>query len=182
MEGYQRSFWYDETSVPWRAPSPNLPDLNSAMVYPGIAILEFLNLSVGRGTEAPFGIVGAPYLDGEHLREHLQERGFAGVRIEAWQFVPKKSRFQGETCGGVRLWVTDRDQCDPLAIAAAMGQYLYLQHPEESGFEEKMNVLVRNPAAIDAIKKDGNLQLEGERESTELTDFLRRRDRWLFYK
>jgi uncharacterized protein YbbC (DUF1343 family) len=108
MEGWTRTMWFDETGLPWVIPSPNMPTLDTAAVYPGLVALEGTNVSEGRGTTRPFELFGAPWIDGNELAAKLNALALPGVRFrEAW-FTPSFSKFQGELCGGCQLHVTDR--------------------------------------------------------------------------
>lgn len=108
MEGWSRSMWFDETGLPWVIPSPNMPTLDTATVYPGLVALEGTNLSEGRGTTRPFECFGAPWIDGHALAARLNALNLPGVRFrEAW-FTPYFSKFQGQLCGGCQIHVTDR--------------------------------------------------------------------------
>jgi uncharacterized protein YbbC (DUF1343 family) len=108
MEGWRREMWFDETGLPWVIPSPNMPTLDTATVYPGLVALEGTNLSEGRGTTRPFELFGAPWIDGYALAAKLNALGLPGVRFrEAW-FTPSFSKFGGELCGGCQIHVTDR--------------------------------------------------------------------------
>jgi uncharacterized protein YbbC (DUF1343 family) len=126
MEGWERSMWLDETSLMWINPSPNMRSLNEATLYPGIGLLETTNVSVGRGTDTPFEVVGAPWIDGQQLAEHLNNERIAGVRFVPIRFTPKSSVFKGEECGGVNIIITERSRFRPvftgLEIAVALRQ------------------------------------------------------------
>jgi len=109
MEGWKREMWFDETGLPWVIPSPNMPTLDTAAVYPGLVALEGTNLSEGRGTTKPFELFGAPWIDGNELAKTLNGLSLSGVRFrEAW-FTPSFSKFQGQLCGGCQVHVTDRE-------------------------------------------------------------------------
>ena len=109
--------WFDDTGLPWIIPSPNMPTLDTATVYPGLVALEGTNLSEGRGTTKPFEFFGAPWIDGFDLAKTLNGLGLPGVRFrEAW-FTPSFSKFQGELCGGCQVHVTDRAAFRPFATA-----------------------------------------------------------------
>lgn len=109
MDGWKRTMWFDETSLPWVPPSPNMPTLDTATVYPGQVSLEGTNISEGRGTTRPFETFGAPWIDGHELAVRLNALGLPGVIFrEAW-FTPTFSKFQGQLCGGCQLHVTDRN-------------------------------------------------------------------------
>lgn len=121
MEGWQRSLWYDETDLPWIAPSPNMKTIETAIVYPGFCLLEGTNLSEGRGTEAPFIQFGAPWIKAQAYAQALQKLQLPGVRFEPVQFTPKpipgvasNPKYAGELCQGVRLVLTDRNQFKPI--------------------------------------------------------------------
>lgn len=122
LEGWTRDRWFDETGLPWIPPSPNLPSLASATHYPGTCLFEGTRLSVGRGTEAPFQQVGAPWLDAPLLAERLNGLALAGVRFEAVQFTPREpgdGKYGGVEVAGVRWVLTDREAYDPTVAAAA---------------------------------------------------------------
>jgi len=109
MEGWKRVMWYDETGFPWVIPSPNMPTLETATVYPGQVFLEGTNVSEGRGTTKPFELFGAPWIDGCRLTEELNRLNLPGVKFrEAW-FTPTFSKFKGELCGGTQIHVVDRN-------------------------------------------------------------------------
>lgn len=110
MENWARDEWFDETSLPWVLPSPNLPTLDSATVYPGQVIIEGTNLSEGRGTTKPFEFFGAPWIDGYVLAQKLNALKLPGVKFREVYFTPTFSKFSGEQCGGCQLHVTDRNQ------------------------------------------------------------------------
>jgi uncharacterized protein YbbC (DUF1343 family) len=113
MEGWEREMWYDETNLPWVIPSPNMPTLATATVYPGQVFLEGTNVSEGRGTTKPFELFGAPWIDGLRLIEDLNRLNLPGVKFrEAW-FTPTFSKFRGELCGGAQIHVVDRKAYRP---------------------------------------------------------------------
>jgi uncharacterized protein YbbC (DUF1343 family) len=115
MENWHRGEWFDETSLPWVAPSPNLPTLDSTAVYPGQVLLEGTDLSEGRGTTRPFEIFGAPWIDGFTLAKALNNLKLPGVKFRETWFTPAFSKFQGQLCGGCQMHVTDRNAFQPLA-------------------------------------------------------------------
>ncbi len=126
MENWSRDEWFDETSLPWVIPSPNLPALDSATVYPGEVIFEGTNLSEGRGTTKPFEMFGAPWIDGFVLAKKLNELNLPGVKFREVYFTPTFSKFSGEQCGGCQLHVMDRNAYNSvnttLAILATVKQ------------------------------------------------------------
>lgn len=115
MENWRRDEWFDETGLPWTLPSPNLPTVEAATVYPGQVILEGSNLSEGRGTTKPFEFFGAPWIDGLVLARQLNTLNLPGVKFREVYFTPTFSKFKGELCGGCQLYVTDRERYQSIA-------------------------------------------------------------------
>lgn len=109
MEGWQRGMWYDDTGLPWVMPSPNMPTLDTAIVYPGMCLLEGTNLSEARGTTRPFELFGAPWIDGDALAKELNQTGLPGVHFRVASFAPKFQKHAGTVCRGAQIHVTDRD-------------------------------------------------------------------------
>lgn len=115
MRGWSRQMWFDETGLSWVMPSPNMPTLETAIVYPGMCLLEGTNVSEGRGTTRPFELFGAPWIDAEQLARELNAQKLAGVFFRAAYFQPTFNKFAGELCGGAQLHVLDRDSFQPFA-------------------------------------------------------------------
>jgi uncharacterized protein YbbC (DUF1343 family) len=116
MEGWQRSMWFDQTGLPWVPPSPAMPKLETATVYPGLCLLEGTNVSEGRGTATPFESVGAPWIDAYPLASALNDLALPGVRFRPVYFVPSSNKYVGQTCQGVYVHVTDRQAFRPLSV------------------------------------------------------------------
>jgi len=136
MEGWQRTMWYDQTSLPWVLPSPNIPTLDAATVYPGQVLLEGTNVSEGRGTTRPFELFGAPWIDGFELAKNLNGLELAGVAFrEAW-FTPTFSKFQGKICGGAELHVVDRTRYRPLATTLNIIKTIRDMYPQDFQFHK----------------------------------------------
>jgi uncharacterized protein YbbC (DUF1343 family) len=134
MEGWTRDLWFDETGLPWIAPSPNMPSLESATHYPGTCLFEGTSLSVGRGTDSPFQHVGAPWLDAPTVVARLNALGLPGARFEATTFTPRDpgdGKFGGEEVAGIRFVATDREAYDPTVAAIAALIEIRRAHPEE---------------------------------------------------
>jgi uncharacterized protein YbbC (DUF1343 family)/CubicO group peptidase (beta-lactamase class C family) len=149
-ENWKRSQWYDETGLPWVNPSPNMRSLEAAALYPGIGMLEFTNLSVGRGTDAPFLVVGAPWVDEAALARDLSSAGLAGVRVTAVRFTPTASKFENQLCRGVRFIITDREALDSIALGSALASSLCRRHAAD--FDTRnLNKLLLHKASADAI-------------------------------
>jgi uncharacterized protein YbbC (DUF1343 family) len=119
-EGWQRDMLFEETGLPWVLPSPNMPTVDTALVYPGQCLLEGTNLSEGRGTTRPFELCGAPWICPDELAERLEEAQLPGVRFRAACFRPTFHKFAGQDCGGVQLHVTDRWEFQPVRTGLAV--------------------------------------------------------------
>jgi len=120
MEGYDRRMWFDQTGLPWVMPSPNMPTLDTATVYPGICLLEGTNLSEGRGTTRPFEIFGAPFIDPERLLRTLTTFRLPGVVFRAVHFQPTFHKYKGRLCGGAQIHITDRNRFKPFKTGVAI--------------------------------------------------------------
>lgn len=142
-EGWRREDGYWKTRLPWHRPSPNLASATSALLYPGVALLENTNVSVGRGTDAPFLLIGAPWVDGERLARALRAQNHPGVRFEATLFTPRASTYAGHVLGGVRVHVDDPAAVRPVRVG--LGLALALAELAPSMFEPKgLSVLLVN--------------------------------------
>ncbi|TAN39297.1 MAG: DUF1343 domain-containing protein [Nitrospirae bacterium] len=130
MKGYSRTDWYDETGLTWVNPSPNLRSMTGAVLYPGVALLEGANVSVGRGTETPFELVGAPWIDPEKLSSFLAGRSISGVRFVPVAFTPKSSTYEKKPCRGVRVVLEDRNLLDPVLLGIEMVSALRKLYPD----------------------------------------------------
>ncbi|HEX8281162.1 MAG TPA: DUF1343 domain-containing protein [Chthoniobacterales bacterium] len=124
MTGWQREMWADDNGLPWVMPSPNMPTLETALVYPGMCLLEGTNISEGRGTTRPFEIFGAPFIEADDLARTLNAAGLPGVYFRENYFQPTFHKFAGELCGGAQLHVTDRDAFRPLETALTIIRHL----------------------------------------------------------
>ena len=131
MEGWKREFHFPETGLPWAMPSPNIPVYDTALVYPGMCLLEATNLSEGRGTTRPFEIFGAPWLDGWKLAESLNQLQLPGVYFRPIQFMPTFHKHANQICEGCFIHVTDRETFRPVRTTLALLQEVIRQQPEK---------------------------------------------------
>jgi uncharacterized protein YbbC (DUF1343 family) len=129
LEGWRRQMFYDETGLPWVIPSPNLPTLDSTIVYPGAVLFEGTMLSEGRGTTRPFELIGAPWIDGERLSTAMNARRFPGVHFRPTAFEPTFQKHARQTCGGCQLHVTDRIAFEPVCVAVELIAEFRRQNP-----------------------------------------------------
>ena len=117
MYGWKRGMWYDQTGLPWVPPSPNMPTVETATMYPGTCLIEGTNLSEGRGTTKPFEWIGAPWIDSERWADRLNNLDLPGTRFRPIHFTPTFSKYANQECHGVQIHVTDRNQCKPVDVA-----------------------------------------------------------------
>ena len=151
MRGYERSHWYDETGLLWVSPSPNLQTLTEAVLYPGVAMVEGANVSVGRGTMTPFEIFGAPWMNAEELASYLNDRNFQGVRFIPVDFKPKSSLFKNHLCHGVRIVVLNRQMLDSPALGIEIASALYRLYPKDFQIDKTLG-LIGSRKVLQAIK------------------------------
>ena len=138
MRGYRRGMWYDETGLPWVPPSPNMPTLTTATLYPGLCLFEGTNMSEGRGTTTPFEYIGAPWCDGERSAELLNDSQMPGVRFRPVVFTPapatETTKHAKQTCGGVAIHITDRAEFRPIETALQMLSMLTTEYRDDFEF------------------------------------------------
>ncbi len=129
MRGWERAMWFDQTGLQWVMPSPNMPTLETATVYPGMCLLEGTNISEGRGTTRPFEIFGAPFIDAEIFCHEMNSARLSGIYFRETYFRPTFHKFAGELCAGAQLHVTDRDQFQPFATGIEIIRRLRKLYP-----------------------------------------------------
>ena len=176
VRGWQRSMWQDEAGLPWINTSPNMRSVAAAGLYPGIGLLERA-LSVGRGTATPFEIFGAPYIDENVLSRELTAMSLPGVTFAPVRFTPDASVHKGESCGGVRMTITDRQALRAVDVGIAAATILQRLYPTQFD-AEKMMFLLRHRATLDAIKAGKSL---AEIKALWPSDFEARRAKYLLY-
>ena len=181
MERWRRAMWFDGTGQTWINPSPNMRSLTQATLYPGVGLLETTNVSVGRGTDTPFEMVGAPWIDGARLASYLNERRIAGVRFVPVRFTPHASVFQGEECGGINLVVTDRSQLRPVYVGIEIAAALYRLHPDAWQIE-KYGRLLANADTLERLKRGESPEQIALSWQPRLEEFRRARARALIYR
>ena len=136
MRGWRRNMWFDETGLAWIPPSPAMPTLDTAIVYPGTCLLEGTNLSEGRGTTSPFEFAGAPWVDGPAFSEALNHAKLPGVYFDIAEFTPTHSKYAGEICSGVRVRVADRERFLPVLTGIKITELAHRLWPGEMSFCE----------------------------------------------
>jgi uncharacterized protein YbbC (DUF1343 family) len=131
MKNWQRAMWFDQTGLPWLMPSPNMPTLDTATVYPGMCLLEGTNISEGRGTTRPFEIFGAPFIETELLCRELNHLKLPGVFFRENYFQPTFHKFAGELCGGAQLHILDREKFQPFLTGVEIIKCIHKNYPEQ---------------------------------------------------
>ncbi len=181
MEGWQRGDWLDSTGLEWVNSSPNLRSLTQATLYPGVAMIEGTNVSVGRGTDTPFEVVGAPWIKGRELAAYLNGRTIQSVRFVPIVFTPSSSNFAGEKCEGVNLIVLDRNTLDAPELGIELAAALHKFYPTDFKLEKMADLLV-NQAVFDAIAAGKDPRRIAEEWQERLDEFVHLREKYLLYK
>jgi uncharacterized protein YbbC (DUF1343 family)/CubicO group peptidase (beta-lactamase class C family) len=180
MEGWMRGDWFDSTGQMWINPSPNMRNLTEASLYTGIGMIEGTNVSVGRGTDTPFEVVGAPWIDSMIFSRYLNARQIDGVRFVPVNFTPAASTYANQRCGGVNIVITNRDSLDApelgLEIASALN-YLYPKQYEVTMLEG----LMRNKSSLDAIVAGEDPRRIAEAWQDAVSAFISERKKYLLY-
>jgi uncharacterized protein YbbC (DUF1343 family) len=182
LENWQRTQWFDETGLTWVNPSPNIRNQMQALLYAGVGLLEATNLSVGRGTEMPFEVIGAPWItDPQVLADAMNARGLAGVQFHPAFFTPTSSVHAGRQVGGVRLEVTDRDAFRAVPVGLGLGRELMDRYPGNFRPAAIQNLLVNRSTMWSMLRGDPFARLLGWADSAR-DGFLQRRAPYLLYK
>jgi len=180
LENWSRHTYFDETDLPWTNPSPNMRNLKQAILYPGVGLLESA-LSVGRGTDTPFEVVGAPYIDDVKLAAELNRAALPGVGFVPIRFTPTYSVHQGKECGGVYIMLNDRKTCNVVDVGLLIMKTAYRLYPKDFPVEKPKNLLL-HAATLNAVKEDKSLDDIRASWKMDLVDFQQRRERYLLYK
>jgi uncharacterized protein YbbC (DUF1343 family) len=182
MRGWERDMWYDDTLLPWVIPSPNMPTLKTAMVYPGQVYLEGTNVSEGRGTTKPFELFGAPWIEANHLTCILNALNLPGVKFrEAW-FKPVMSKYKGKLCGGSQIHITNKDSFKPFQCTLWIIKTIREEYPEYFRFHEEYfdKIMGTDQIRRDLIKGT-SIQKITDSYQKELNLFEQKRKKYLLY-
>lgn len=183
MQGWKRDLWYDQTNLPWIAPSPNMPDLKTAIVYPGMCFLEGTNLSEGRGTKRPFLLFGAPWLNSDKMTPKLNQLNLAGVSFNKKDFTPidipgqaTNPKYEDEKCGGIRLEITDRNEFRPIRTAIEIIALVQENYPKKFEWKnrwidllsgsDQLRKTIDNEKDLDSLIKVWEKQAENFKNSS----------------
>ena len=181
MENWDRSRWYDETALPWVNPSPNIRSVTQALLYSGVGLLEATNLSVGRGTEAPFEVVGAPWIEPHGFARALNDLRLPGVRFDAVVFTPSADVYKNVPCSGVRVVVTDREAIRPVTVGLALGRTLRERYRSQFKAEPIQNLLVNRQTMWAFLRGEPLPRVAAWAEAARAS-FLNRRASYLIYR
>jgi len=166
MKGWERQMWYDETGLPWVLPSPNMPTLDTATIYPGLCLLEATNLSEGRGTTRPFEFFGAPYINGDEYADALNRLELPGVYFRPMVFKPGFQKWKDVPCQGVQVHIQNRKEIQPYRLGLAILWLTYQMYPGSFGWREQPYEFVRDIPAIDLLCGTENVRLSIESGDT----------------
>jgi uncharacterized protein YbbC (DUF1343 family) len=180
MEGWMRGDWFDSTGQMWINPSPNMRSLTEATLYPAIGLIETTNISVGRGMDTPFELVGAPWVVPEDLARYLNEREIGGVRFIPVRFTPQSSEYANQVCGGVNLVVTDRNAVDGPELGIEIAAGLLKLYPNQYKVDALDSLLVKKMSLEELVAgRDPRRIAEEWREGIE--QFQKTRTKYLLY-
>jgi uncharacterized protein YbbC (DUF1343 family) len=191
LEGWSRGLWFDETDVPWVLPSPNMPTLESAMVFPGTVHLEGTQMSEGRGTTRPFELVGAPYINAGEFARSLESRGLPGVKFRPTNFQPTFQKHAGTTCGGVQIHILYREEFKPVLTGVLVvktcfdlygEKFRWKEPPYEYVFDKNpFDVISGTDKSRKAFERGDTLEEIEESWQPGLELFLKERAKFLLY-
>ena len=189
LEGWERQMWFDETGLGWTAPSPNMPTLETAIVYPGLCFVEGTSVSEGRGTSQPFQIVGAPWADPEKILKHLSGFGTAGAVCSETDFVPKEisgmasqPKFENIACRGVRIRVINRNAVHPVRLGVSVLAAFKQAHPAEMILRNRrLDILTGNKSVRQMLERGVHPDEVCEGWAQELQSFGEIRAKYLMY-
>ncbi|MBO0798747.1 MAG: DUF1343 domain-containing protein [Blastocatellia bacterium] len=180
VEGWQRSDWFDQTGLTWINPSPNMRSLTEATLYPGICLLEPTNVSLGRGTDTPFELIGAPWIDGSRLAQALNQAGLPGTRFVSVRFTPHASVHKDVECGGVNILITDRKVFEPVLTGLEIAVQLLKLFPHDFS-TERFNRLLANQKVFDAFRRGAGARELSQIWVSDLDAFRAIRSKYLLY-
>ena len=181
MRGWKRSMWYDQTGLEWVNPSPNIRSLTQAVLYPGVCLLESRQVSVGRGTDTPFQLIGAPWYRAREVAAHLNALNLPGVRFLHRRFRPRASVYRDQECDGVEILLVNREVFDPVLLGLELLAATLKYHPGQFDLREVMPLL-GNQEAADRLRRgqSGRQVLKAVRPGVEA--FRKRRAKYLLYE
>ena len=180
MKNYRRDYWYDETGLLWVNPSPNIHGLAEAVLYPGVAMVEGANVSVGRGTATPFELLGAPWVHAREFASYLDSRKTNGVRFVPVDFTPRSDVFKNRKCHGVRIILEDRNSLNTALLGIEIVNALYRLYPEDFHLDQTLH-MIGSRKAVQSIKDGLDPKIIVRQWQKDLDRFKKLRSRYLLY-
>lgn len=181
LDNWNRAMWFDETNQTWVNPSPNMRSLTQATLYPGIGLMEFTNISVGRGTDTPFEIIGAPWIDGQKLALYLNQKNLPGVRFIPNRFKPNASVHKDQECGGINIVITERERFKPIRVGLEIAGALRTIFPNDWKIENYSRLWL-NAEVFESFKQGKSVEDIEKNWIEKLNAFKTRRALYLLYK
>jgi uncharacterized protein YbbC (DUF1343 family)/CubicO group peptidase (beta-lactamase class C family) len=181
MQGWMRGDWLDSTGLEWINPSPNLRSLTEATVYPGVGLIEGTNISVGRGTDTPFEVLGAPWVNARELAAYMNARQIPGVRFVPITFTPTSSSYSGQPCHGVNIVLTDREFLDAPELGIELTSALLKLYPQQFHIEKILDILASKAVYDELVRGEDPHRIDLDWQD-ELQKFEKIRERYLIYK
>jgi uncharacterized protein YbbC (DUF1343 family) len=195
-QGWRRDQWFDDGDLPWVLPSPNMPTLDTAIIYPGMCLIEGTNLSEGRGTTRPFHLIGAPWLDADKMtrlcRQGAEDSGLTGVGFRSANFKPQFQKHAGQLCGGVELHIQDRNALESVLLGLVVVEAAIRCNPDDFAWRTETYEYVDDPIAIDLLfgSAEGRVALESRVSPRDIVnswetprlEWLPKRSRCLLYE
>jgi uncharacterized protein YbbC (DUF1343 family) len=178
---YRRDQWWDQTGLMWTNPSPNMRNLTQATIYPAVGMIEFSNVSVGRGTDQPFETFGAPWVDGKRLAGALNDAKLPGLRFVPIEFTPESSKFAKQACQGCYVLVTDRTRVEPARTGLTIAWHLKKLHGDAFQIDAVLKLL-QNEQVLEALKTTDDPAKLAELWRADLEAFKKTREKYLIYK
>jgi uncharacterized protein YbbC (DUF1343 family) len=181
LRNWRRAMWWDETGLTWVNPSPNMRNPTQALLYTAVGTLEGSNISVGRGTDQPFEVFGAPWIDGQKLAKALNGAEMPGLRFVPIEFTPVSSKFKDQVCKGVYIMVTDRTMVEPAKASVIIAWHL--RNLFGDAFEiQKISRLLANAETLKAIQEVDDPRKIPAMWEAGLAEFKQAREKYLIYK
>jgi uncharacterized protein YbbC (DUF1343 family) len=180
MKGWSRSNYFWDTGQLWVNPSPNIRSMEAAILYPGVCLMEFTNVSVGRGTDRPFEILGAPWIEPLSLIKELENAAIPGVKAVPLWFTPNADKHQGKKCGGVALTVTDPEKLNSVLLGLSLIAILHRLHPDEFEMNRVMD-LMGNSEAMQQLQAGQSPDKILRAGSSQIREFMAKRRKVLIY-
>lgn len=184
MKGWKRSDFFEKTALPFVMPSPNMPTEDTELVYPGTGLIEGTNVSEGRGTTRPFELIGAPFINSTDLAKKLNKAGLKGVSFRAASFIPTTSKYTGELCHGVQIYVTDKNKYNSVEAGLEIIRSIHELYPDKFEFlkQDNFGLLIGNGWVKTMILQGASVKEIEKKYESDTTKFKQVREKYLLYR